>query len=98
MSIIANIFVLIFHHKNVRIQKPMPRWVKLLICIYMAKFLRMNTPDKIRESLSIVITKSKKRNAKESNELHLFNELNECKKNVVPVGDEPINEDSGVFT
>lgn len=27
MAIIANIFVLIFHHRNVKIQKPMPGWV-----------------------------------------------------------------------
>ena len=27
LSIIANVFVLIFHHRNVKIQQPMPRWV-----------------------------------------------------------------------
>jgi len=27
LSILANVFVLSLHHKNVRIQQPMPKWV-----------------------------------------------------------------------
>jgi hypothetical protein len=33
MSIIANVAVLIFHHRNVKIQKPMPRWVSFFVII-----------------------------------------------------------------
>ena len=31
LSIISNVFVLIFHHKNVKIQKAMPRWVSFIL-------------------------------------------------------------------
>ena len=29
-SVIANVVILIFHHRNVKIQKPMPDWVLML--------------------------------------------------------------------
>lgn len=47
MSIVANVFVLMFHHRNVRIQKPMPRWVEVLICKYLATLLRMKRPNRV---------------------------------------------------
>jgi hypothetical protein len=28
MSIVSNVLVLIFHHQNVKIQRPMPKWVR----------------------------------------------------------------------
>ena len=31
MSIVCNVFVLILHHRNVRIQRPMPEFVNILI-------------------------------------------------------------------
>lgn len=47
MSIVANVFVLMFHHRNVRIQTPMPRWVEVLICKYLATVLRMKRPERV---------------------------------------------------
>jgi len=47
MSIVANVFVLMFHHRNVRIQKPMSRWVDVLICKYLATALRMKRPERV---------------------------------------------------
>jgi hypothetical protein len=45
MSIIANVFVLILHHRNVKNQQPMPRWVEVLFCEILAKILRMKRPS-----------------------------------------------------
>ena len=47
MSIIANICVLIFHHKNVKVQGQMPRWVRVYICGHLARILGMNYPTHI---------------------------------------------------
>jgi DNA-directed RNA polymerase subunit M/transcription elongation factor TFIIS len=47
MSILANVFVLSLHHKNVKIQPPMPKWVEKWICGYLAKLLRMDKPYKL---------------------------------------------------
>ncbi len=43
-SIIANVLVLVLHHKNIKIQQPMPRWVHYWICDKLAKFLLMVNP------------------------------------------------------
>jgi nicotinic acetylcholine receptor len=48
LSIIANIFVLIFHHRNVKIQTNLPYWVRIYICNYLARILRMKNPRKTR--------------------------------------------------
>ena len=37
LSVVANVFVLILHHKNVKIQKPMPRLVRLFSPFYISK-------------------------------------------------------------
>jgi hypothetical protein len=47
MSIVANVFVLMFHHRNVRIQTPMPHWIEVLICKYLASMLRMKRPPRV---------------------------------------------------
>jgi hypothetical protein len=39
MSIIANVLVLILHHKNVNLQRPLPKWASYIYClIYFTKF------------------------------------------------------------
>jgi len=34
LSILANVFVLSLHHKNIRIQPPMPKWVNINILLF----------------------------------------------------------------
>ena len=50
LSILANVFVLSLHHKNVKIQPPMPFWVERWICGYLAKLLRMHKPYRLLNS------------------------------------------------
>lgn len=45
LSVITNVCVLVLHHKNVKIQEPMPNWVNKYICGYLAKALWMERPD-----------------------------------------------------
>jgi hypothetical protein len=45
LSVITNVFVLVLHHKNVKIQEPMPEWIEKYICGHLAKFLWMERPD-----------------------------------------------------
>jgi hypothetical protein len=45
LSVITNVCVLVLHHKNVKIQEPMPKWVDKWICGYLAKILWMERPD-----------------------------------------------------
>ncbi len=45
LSVITNVCVLVLHHKNVKIQEPMPAWVEKYICGYLAKLLWMERPD-----------------------------------------------------
>lgn len=47
LSILANVFVLSLHHKNVKIQPPMSFWVEKWICGYLAKLLRMHKPYRL---------------------------------------------------
>ncbi|CAF0709115.1 unnamed protein product [Brachionus calyciflorus] len=50
LSIIANVAVLIFHHRNVKIQQPIPRIIDLVICRFLAKILRMKRPNEEKKS------------------------------------------------
>lgn len=75
LSIIANIFVLIFHHRNVKIQAEMPYWVRIYICNYLAQFLRMKNPwniDKKQKSTKNVKLKNSKANFDFSNSMSLL--------------------------
>lgn len=45
LSVITNVCVLVLHHKNVKIQEPMPAWVEKYICGFLAKMLWMEQPD-----------------------------------------------------
>ena len=45
LSVITNVCVLVLHHKNVKIQEPMPKWIDKWICGYLAKLLLMERPD-----------------------------------------------------
>jgi len=44
LAIIANVLVLIIHHRNIKIQMPMPNWVRYWVCNKLAKLLLMVNP------------------------------------------------------
>lgn len=44
ISVVANVIILIFHHRNIKIYK-MPPWIKKWICGYLAKVLFMKNPQ-----------------------------------------------------
>lgn len=44
LSVITNVCVLVLHHKNIKIQEPMPAWIEKYICCYLAKILWMERP------------------------------------------------------
>lgn len=46
VCIVSNVLVLILHHQNIKIQRPMPEWIDKWICIRLAKLLRMHVPHK----------------------------------------------------
>lgn len=46
LSILANVFVLSLHHKNVKTQPPMPEWVEKWVCVRLGRLLGMQKPYK----------------------------------------------------
>ena len=92
ISIVANVFVLIFHHRNVKIQQPMPKWIDTLICNYLAKILRMKP---IHRSSDKKEKKSKKELAM-NNVSSAHDSTNELSSKSLLANVLDINDDFGV--
>lgn len=52
LCIVVNVLVLILHHRNIKIQEPMPDWIDKWICGYLAQLLRMKIKKPEPESSS----------------------------------------------
>lgn len=96
LCILANVTVLILHHKNIKIQQPMPEWVEKWICGYLAKLLRMKLPKNLDpEEIPTAINKP-------NSYRNMRNDISETSSksllaNVLDINDDYFNKSSNRF-